>query len=337
SNYGILFATAPVDNAGNSPAEARDVGVLGANRTFRDFVGDGSIDVTARGDPILGVDDVDDYYRFTLGNNGPYAFSATISGLTGNADLQLSRDVLPNLRADEGRALATSSNTGTASDGIGLTLDRPGVYYLRVFRPGNGTTGSANYTLNLSAVQPPNTDNPGNSLQTAKSLGLLTTSAPLSASEFVGPIDRDDFYVFTVQAAGILTVTRNATKSGIPFEVIQDADFDFVIDRPDETLATSGDASILAGSAKLTVSLPAAGFYYVHVASTGLDSNYSLTLSFSNTVGSFVLSPHTAAVDAGEHVSLGLQWTVPEGSWHRLHNMQLRIRDAFDTLALVLF
>ena len=42
-------------------------------------------------------------------------------------------------------------------------------------------------------------------------------------------------------------------------------------------------------------------------------------------------------MDAGEHVSLGLQWTVPEGSWHRLHNMQLRIRDAFDTLALVLF
>ena len=144
-----------MDNAGNSPAEARDLGVLGANRTLRDFVGDGSLDVTARGDPILGVDDIDDYYRFTLGNNGPYAFSATISGLTGNADLQLSRDVLPSPRVDGGKVLATSSNTGTASDSIGLTLDRPGVYYLHVFRPGNGTTGSANYTLNMSAVQPP--------------------------------------------------------------------------------------------------------------------------------------------------------------------------------------
>lgn len=337
TNYGILFATAPVDNAGNSPAEARDVGVLGPNRTFRDFVGDGSIDVTARGDPILGVDDVDDYYRFTLGNNGPYAFAATISGLTGNADLQLSRDVLPNLRLDGGKVLATSSNTGTASDSIGLTLDRPGVYYLRVFRPGNGTTGSANYTLNLSAVQPPNTNNPGNSLQTASSLGLLTTSASLSASEFVGAIDRDDFYVFTVQAAGILTVTRNATKSGIPFEVIQDADFDFVIDRPDEVLATSGDTPILAGSAKLTVALPAAGFYYVHVASTGIDSNYTLTLSFANTVGSFALSPRSGAVDARAHVRLGLQWTVPQGSWHGLHDIELRIRDAFGTLALVQF
>lgn len=339
TNYGILFATAPVDNAGNSPAEARNLGELGANRTFRDFVGDGSIDVTARGDPILGVDDVDDYYRFTLGNNGPYAFSATISGLTGNADLQLSRDVLPSTRVDGGKLLATSNNTGTASDSIGLTLDRPGVYYLRVFRPGNGTTGSANYTLNLSALQPPNTDNPGNSLQTAKSLGLLTTSAPLSASEFVGAIDRDDFYVFTVQAAGILTVTRNATKSGIPFEVIQDADFDFVIDPPpaNEILATTGDTLNLAGSTKLTVSLPAAGFYYVHVASTGIDSNYTLTLSFSNTVGSFVLSAPNAAVDAGEHVSLGLQWTVPQGSWHGLHDVQLRIRDAFGTLALVKF
>ncbi len=337
TNYGILFATAPVDNAGNSPLEARDLGVLGANRTFRDFVGDGSIDVTARGDPILGVDDVDDYYRFTLGNNGPYAFSGTISGLTGNADLQLSRDVLPIPRADGGKVLARSSNTGTASDSIGLTLTQPGVYYVRVFRPGNGTTGSANYTLNLSAVQPPNTDNPGNSLQTAKSLGLLTTGAPLSAREFVGAIDRDDFYVFTVQAAGILTVTRSATRSGIPVEVIQDADADFAIDRPDEVLATSGDTLILAGSSKLTVSLPGAGTYYVHIASTGLDSTYDLTLSFSNTVGSFVLSPHTAAVDAGEHVSLGLQWTVPQGSWRGLHDVQLRIRDDFGTLALVQF
>src|SRR5205085_11337792 len=131
--------------------------------------------------------------------------------------------------------------------------------------------------------------------------------------------------------------TRNATKSGIPFEVIQDADFDFFIDRPDETLATSGDTSILAGSAKLTVSLPAAGFYYVHVASTGLDSNYSLTLSFSNTVRSFALSPRNAAVHVGEHVSLGLPRTVTQGSCRVLPDMQLRIRHAFGMLPPVLF
>jgi hypothetical protein len=63
--------------------------VLGATRTFRDFVGDGSIDTNSRGEAVLGADDVDDFYRFTLGNNGPFNFTALTSNLTGNADLQL--------------------------------------------------------------------------------------------------------------------------------------------------------------------------------------------------------------------------------------------------------
>jgi hypothetical protein len=335
TNYGIVFATAPVDNAGNTPADARDLGVLGGTRNFRDFVGDGSIDTNARGDAVLGADDVDDFYRFTLGNNGPYTFTALTSNLTGNADIQLIRDDNRNERVDDREVLASSSNTGTTGDVIMRTLDRPGVYYLRVFRPGNGFSGSADYTLSLgTALVSP--DNPGNSLQTARTLGALTTTTPLSASEFVGAIDRDDFYAFSVPGPGILSVSRNAPTSGIPFEVIQDANFNFVID-PGETLATSGGELTPAGPAKFSVSLPAAGIYYVHVASPSVDVNYALALGFSNSVGSFVLTPRHAAVNPGEHVSLGLQWTVPDGSWHGLHDVELRVRDAFGTLALAKF
>ena len=118
--------------------------------------------------------------------------------------------------------------------------------------------------------------------------------------------------------------------------MIQDANFNFVID-PGETLATSGGELTPGGPAKFSVSLPAAGIYYVHVASPTVDVNYSLALGFSNTVGSFVLTPRNAAVNPGEHVSLGLQWTVPDGSWHGLRDVELRVRDAFGTLAPVKF
>src|SRR5262249_44557813 len=84
TNYGIVLATAPLDNAGNTPATAKNLGVLSAIQSFDDFVGDGTLDFNARGDRILGADDVDDYYRFTLGNRGPYDFSATLPTLTGN-------------------------------------------------------------------------------------------------------------------------------------------------------------------------------------------------------------------------------------------------------------
>jgi len=143
-----------------------------------------------------------------------------ISNLTGNADIQLIRDDNGNDQVDDGEVIAFSSATGTASDSITQTIDQPGVYYIRVFRPGNGTTGSAFYTLNLS-VNLVNPNNPGNSLQTAFTLGALTTTSTLSASEFVGAIDRDDFYAFSVPGPGSLSISRSASASGVPFEVIQ--------------------------------------------------------------------------------------------------------------------
>src|SRR5262249_10308405 len=134
TNYGIVFATAPTDNAGDTPAAARNLGVLGAARTFTDFVGDGSIDTTARGHPVLGADDVNDYYRFTLGTSGKYTFDAKLSGLDGNADLELSRDDNLNQQVDDGEILAVVTGPPSGPE-INQVLDIPGVYYLRVYRP----------------------------------------------------------------------------------------------------------------------------------------------------------------------------------------------------------
>lgn len=328
TNYGIVFATAPLDFAGNTPETARDLGVLGATQTFKDFVGDGSIDRNARGDPVLGADDVDDYYRFTLGTSGPYIFVAQLTGLTGNADVQLFLDEHDNQSVEDDDPLASSSNTGTINDLIVRTLDTPGTYYLRVFRPGAGTTGSANYTLTMTAVS---TDTAGNDLLAARVLRDLTTTTPLSASDFVGRIDPDDFYSFTILAPGILSVSVGGSSGVQPltFEVILDKDSDFV---GDQILATK------IGGGFSGVSLPSGGTYYFHVMSEGANANYSATLSLSNPpTGAFAVTATGAPNSAGERVQLGLEWTVPEGSWHLLKDLELRLSDLAGTLALIKF
>jgi hypothetical protein len=328
TNYGIVFATAPVDNAGDTSASARNVGVLGATRTFTDFVGDGSIDTTARGDPVLGADDVDDFYRFTLGNSGPYKFLAQFSALTGDADMELSRDDNLNQKVDDDEILAPGAN------GIAQTLDTPGIYYLRVFRPGTGTTGSADYTLTMSATS---TDTAGNTLAGAKFIGTLPAplATTLVASQFVGRIDLDDFYSFTIPAAGNLFVTTTPVNTALVTEVIRDANANLTID-PGETLASSVKA--LAKNGQFTVSLPTPGTYYLHIVSNGIDKNYDVSFGFKNAVGTFVLNPPGTTVTAGDRAKLALDWTVPDGaSWHTLQDVQIRLRNFYGTLALIKF
>ena len=67
--------------------------------------------------------------------------------------------------------------------------------------------------------------------------------------------------------------------ASIGVEVIQDANFNFVID-PDETLATSGGAQTFNGPIKLGASLPAGGTYYVHVLTNGIDSKYGMFTTY---------------------------------------------------------
>jgi hypothetical protein len=305
TNYGLQFNTAPIDNAGDTAATARDVGVLGATRTFTDYVGDGS---------AFFADDTDDFYRFTLGDRGPYTFSASISGLTDNADIQLIRDDNHNLAVDDDDALAVSTNTGTATDTISRTLTIPGVYYVHVLR----VSGSTNYTLTMSATSK---DTAGNSLQTANQLGTLTTS--VSREGFVGRIDHDDFYSFSVSGAGMLAVTLKS----VPGPWVE------VIDDTGKTLASSAAAQ----SDKLGVSLPAAGTYYARVATTVADANFGLTLSFTQKVGTFSLTPNRKTISVGDRVKLALDWTVPAGSWHTLQSVDLSLRNLDGTLALIRF
>jgi hypothetical protein len=118
------------DAAGNTLGAARNVGALSAAVSFKDFVGS---------------TDTDDFYKFSLASTKP--FTASLSGLSADANLQLIRDKNSNGVIDSGDVLTTSAHTGTTTEIISKPLVA-GTYFIRVYR-GSGDT---NYSLSLTPV-----------------------------------------------------------------------------------------------------------------------------------------------------------------------------------------
>jgi hypothetical protein len=127
TNYALTLKS---DYAGNSLGSARNLGTLSAARSFKDFVGS---------------DDTADFYKFTLSSTKP--FTASLSGLAADANLQIIQDKNANGVIDSGETLGTSAKTGTASESLAKPL-AAGTYYVRVYR-GSGDT---NYSLSLSPI-----------------------------------------------------------------------------------------------------------------------------------------------------------------------------------------
>src|SRR5437773_2040763 len=127
----LAVSLSPNTNVGTLAAP-RNVGTLStSSMTFKDFVGS---------------DDTADFYKFTLAATKP--FTATLSGLAADANLQLIKDANNNGIIDTGDTLNTSAKTGTASESIIKPLSA-GTYFIRVYRNG---TAETNYTLSLSPV-----------------------------------------------------------------------------------------------------------------------------------------------------------------------------------------
>ena len=124
--YVVTVATepsgpAPDDNAGNSTASARDLGLLQGGLEAVDWIG---------------LSDADDYYRFQV--EAPVQLVLRLEDLVADADVEL--------LTDGGQILADSIAAGTEPERIETALN-PGTYYIRVY----SFAGSTDYRLFLSA------------------------------------------------------------------------------------------------------------------------------------------------------------------------------------------
>lgn len=260
-NYQLsLWATQAnpaVDNAGNSLAQARDLGVLNETQTFND---------------VLGLSDLNDFYRFSL--NTPQEISLLLNGGDRNVNLSLIEDLNGNgvdeAKLDEQLNSVTSLNTPLKE--IRQFLP-PGTYFVKV-EYGN-TVGDADYNLRVSPTPSPvPPDNAGNIIAQARDLGILSGNRAIG--DFLGDlVDSDDFYRFTLDIPTSINVVldRQEGTNSIELQLIEDINGNGTVDA-NETIIRSATETIQKN-------LPT-GSYLIRAYETGQgDVNYNLNVSAS--------------------------------------------------------
>jgi len=256
TNYNLSLeatdvGTPPPDNAGNTLANARDIGTLNDRQTFSDFVGNA---------------DISDFYRFTLEDTRE--LNLTLEGLSRDADLLLIEDLNSNGVLDDDEILDAPFIEGSDSEAINQILFA-GDYFVLVEQ----FSGNTNYDLSLEAVPttvPP--DDAGNTLATARDLGTLDSIQTFS--DFVGNADKSDFYRFTLEDTKELNLTLEGLSSDADVLLIKDLNSNGVFD-DNEIL----DAPFNEGSDSEAINqILSAGDYFVLVEQFSGDTNYNLSL-----------------------------------------------------------
>ncbi|MDD1433189.1 VWD domain-containing protein, partial [Dolichospermum sp. ST_sed6] len=287
-NLSVPPLAVPPDNAGNTPTNAQDLGTLNGSLTRTDFIGEV---------------DKDDYYRFNLTSVSD--LSLKVNGLDqGDLTVTLGKDINNDGVIDFDETIAISDAEGNESEAININGLADGTYYVWLSR----NSGNTDYNLNLSAtpsVIPP--DQAGSTPSTAFDIGSLSVAS--NFNDFVGNVDPEDFYRFTLANVSGLKIELKGLSSDADLKLAQDVNNDGVIDS-DEVISTSNlegnDAEVI------NISALAAGNYFVQVHQYEGDTNYNLSLTPTNAIGSDLLvtrTDSTGAVNLGDLYTYALTVT----------------------------
>jgi Bacterial pre-peptidase C-terminal domain len=204
----------------------------------------------------VGSADTNDYYKFNVGTQSN--FSLSLTGLSANANVQLLNS--------SGTVISSSTAGGNTSESITRQL-AAGSYYVRVYR----SSGNTNYSLSLNAtaVAPAPVDNAGNTLATARNVGTLT--ATQSFSDWVGSADTNDYYSFNVGTPSNFSLSLTGLSA--------DADVQ-LLNSSGGVISSSENGGTTSDSITSQLS---AGTYYARVFQYSGDTNYSLSLTATDT------------------------------------------------------
>lgn len=290
----------PAGNYNISLDTARDLGTLGST-SISDFVGNFN---------------TENIYRFTLDKTSQ--INIALNGLSADADLWLIQDKNSNQLVDEDELLEFSEETETNPEAINTVL-AAGTYFVGVIQ----FDGNTDYNLSLSATSAtiPN-DGAGNTLGTARDLGLLNSSQ--NFSDFIGTVDPDDFYRFTLNTRSDLNLVLNNLSADADLQLIQDINNNGIVD----DVVGLVDGGEILSSSESTGSDPETidfegldpGTYFVRVLQYDGDTNYNLSLSATANQltplpdlsgASFNLVPGTLSAESNFDVQFSVQNTQP--------------------------
>ncbi|MBF2016268.1 MAG: S8 family serine peptidase [Rivularia sp. T60_A2020_040] len=203
--------------------------------------------------------EANDLYSFNL--KGRSSFDLTLDGLSADADVKLIQDGNGNGKFDKDEIITYSNNAGKLAESIRTDLGK-GTYYIEIYPYGNIET---NYRLSVSGVP---FDSAGNTINDAREVAI--DSQTKSISDWVGKLDRKDYYKFNLDNTSDLNIVLD--------DLSADADLRLL----------SSQGNILASSVNLgslneiiTKTL-AAGSYYLEVNSyNNSETYYNLNFSAS--------------------------------------------------------
>lgn len=243
---------------GNTLPVARDLGTFSGTFSAKEYVG---------------TVDSSDVYKFTLSDIAN--LQVNVKGLSATAGVRLIRDINGNGLIDSGEIIG-SDNSFSSTFQSSITRDVPaGTYFISV--DPRSSNGSTRYEMNLVATpfggnQPVD---PGNTLPTARDLGVL--SGTFSAKEYVGVLDSDDFYKFTVNNPANLQAKVTGSSENLRLQLIRDTNSNGLIDNGEIIDSDTNFGSTFVS--QVTEAL-ASGSYFVRVSprNTSESTNYSVDL-----------------------------------------------------------
>lgn len=258
--YNLSLSATPIpdipdDGAGNTLSQARDIGTLTTTQSFSD---------------VVGAVDTDDFYRFTV--NEDSFFSLVVDGLSADADVQLIKDIDSNGVIEEREIIDFSQAEGTDSEAIAIDNLDAGTYFVNIF-PYNGDT-SYNLSLSATSLSSAPDDGAGNTIAEARDIGTLTGTQ--SFEDFVGLLDRNDFYRFTVNETGNFSLTLDGLSADADVDIFQDLNGNG-LEEAEEVLSFSENQG--TSSETITDSNLAPGTYFIRVYPFDGDTNYNVSLS----------------------------------------------------------
>jgi hypothetical protein len=185
---------------------------------------------------LVGSTDSTDIYKFTLNSVSNFSTLLNSSQSTGNLTMSLIYDQDNNGIANPGEVvdgyvnggdfvggLTTGGGEGGSVLGINKTLGA-GTYYLAVTQKElvDNTTYNLNLMVNSTVAGITPVADPGSNMAGAANLGALTQT--INVKQFVGSVDRTDFYKFTLNQERNVIVSYNGTPDlvGIRFGIDRD-------------------------------------------------------------------------------------------------------------------
>jgi hypothetical protein len=257
--------TAARDGAGNNPAAARALGMLGATAlSFADWVG---------------VRDPDDYYAFSLA--GPTVLRLSLAGLAHNAVLYL--------RNISNQQIGYAYGTPVTGASIVQTL-AAGSYYIDVETSGSTSATDTGYNLAVSATAL--VDSAGNSQATARTLGVIGSTGQ-RVSGTIGPLNTSDYYGFILAGPCTLSLTLTGLTGSDSFTLVNASGQQLGSGSASTTQNGSVIAQLAAGSYYADVQGGNATAYTLALTTASLPGSAGATSATAQALGTLTTVPVT--------------------------------------------